>query len=250
MLYIYIFCLSFFSLILCGSPTFEILEVNHFLTQCDKCVGLFKFSIKGKGKNIDEPIRITLPLKSPSSTKAKCIVSSIEMLCLIDSIIYDLSNPNQILEVNEEEPIYDYIKILNWANFFTPEKRIINHATNCKPDEKILDTDEGDKLYIFGALDNKNIDISGCLNSKNNFSFQMSFIEHKRNFSEIYLEEDLKFEIIFEKPKNEKITCLIPKNANYGLYTVKCFMDYAGEIEIGVEANGIGYIGEKKSKLF
>lgn len=150
MFYLYIFCLSFLSLILCGSPTFEILEVNHFLTQCDRYAGLFKFSIKGKGKNIEEPIRITLPLKSPSSTKAKCLVSSIEMFCSIDTIIYDLSNPNQILAVNEEEPIYDYIKIPNWANFFTPEKIIINSAMNCKPDERILDTDEVDELYFWG----------------------------------------------------------------------------------------------------
>lgn len=103
--------------------------------------------------------------------------------------------------------------------------------------------------YIFGALDNKNIDISGCLNGKNNFNLQMSLIKHNKNFSEIYLEEDLKFEIIFEKPKDEKITCLIPKNGNYDLYTIKCYMDYAGKVEIGVEANGIGYIGEKKIKI-
>ena len=39
------------------------------------------------------------------------------------------------------------------------------------------------------------------------------------------------------------------KNDNNELYTVKCSMEYGGEIDIGAEANGIAYIGEKKVKI-
>ena len=65
-LILYIFYLSFISLILCGSPTFEILEVNHVSTRCDLNAGYFQFLFKGKGKNIEDTLRINLPLKSPN----------------------------------------------------------------------------------------------------------------------------------------------------------------------------------------
>ena len=77
----------------------------------------------------------------------------------------------------------------------------------------------------------------------------MALVRPKNTNSETYFEKDLNFEIFFEKPKDEKITCLISKNINYGLYSVKCSMKYGGEIEVGAESNSIAYIGEKKVKI-
>ena len=176
------------------------------------------------------------------------MISSTDMFCSIDVFLYDSPNPSQIVEVYEEEPIFDNLKIINWADFFVPEQRVINHAMDCKPKEKILDPKEGDELYIFGALD-KNIDMLGCSENKNIFIFKMILIKAKNQDSEISLEEDLNLEIYFEKPKDEKITCFIPKNDNNDFYTVKCSMEYGGEIKVGSEANGIAYIGEKKAKI-
>ena len=209
-LILFIFYLSFISLISCGSPTFEIQEVNHISTRCDLVAGYFEFSFKGKGKNIEDPIRINLPLKSPKSSEAVCMVSSTDMFCSIDVFLYDSANPSQTVAVYEEEPIFDNLKIKNWADFFTPEKRVINHAMNCIPEERLLDPEEGDELYIFGALD-KNIDMLGCKENNNTFMFQMILIKAKNQDSEISLEEDLNFEIYFKKPKDEKNTCFIPK---------------------------------------
>ena len=132
---IYIFYLSFLSLISCGSPTFEIQEVIHSLTRCDRTAGYFQFLIKGKGKNIEEPIRIILPLKSPASSKALCMVSSIDMFCTLDIVLYDITNPMEKIIVYEEEPIFDNLKIINWVDYFTLERRTINDAMNCKHNE-------------------------------------------------------------------------------------------------------------------
>ena len=220
---IYIFYLSFISLISCGSPTFEIQGVNHASTRCDRTAGFFQFLFKGKGKNIEDSVRITLPLKSPSLSKAVCLVSSTDMFCTLDVFLYNTTNPLERVEVYEAEPFFENLKIINWAKFFTLERRIINSAMNCRPNERIIDPEEVEELYIFGILD-KNIDIFGCLNNKNNFIFQMALIRPKNPDSEIYFEKDLKLEIYFEKPKNEKITCYIPKKANYGFYSVKCSM--------------------------
>ena len=222
---LFIFYLSFISLILCGSPTFEILEVNHVSTRCDLIAGYFQFLYKGKGKNIEDTIRINLPLKSPKSSEAVCIVNTTDMFCSLDVFLYDNPNPSQIVAVNEEEPIFDNLKIKNWADFFVPEKRVINHAMDCKPKERILDPEESDELYIFGALD-KNIDILGCSENKNIFIFKMILIKAKNQDSEISLEEDLNLEMYFEKPKDEKITCFIPKNDNNDFYTVKCSITF------------------------
>jgi hypothetical protein len=132
-LILFIFYLSFISLISCGSPTFEIQEINHISTRCDLIAGYFQFSFKGKGKNIEDPIRINLPLESPKSSEAICIISSTNMSCSIDVFLYDRTYPSQIVAVYEEEPIFDNLKIKNWADFFVPEKRVINHAMDCKP---------------------------------------------------------------------------------------------------------------------
>lgn len=150
--------------------------------------------------------------------------------------------------VYEEEPIFNNLKITNWADYFSPERRTINSAKNCKPFERIIDPEEEDELYIFGVLD-ENIDTLGCLKNKNNFAFQMAIIRPNNPDSEIYFEKDLNFEILFKKPKDEKISCIIPKNDIDGFYSVKCSMEYGDEIEIGAEANGIAYIGEKKTKI-
>ena len=244
---LYFFYLSFISLISCGQPTFEIKEVNYALTRCNRNAGFFEFVFKGKGKNIEDSLRIALPLKSPASSKALCKVSSTDIICTLDVLLYDIINPTQKVVIDEEEPIFDNLKITNWVDFFIPERRVINDEINCKSNEVIIDPEESDELYIFGSLD-KNIDILGCLKNKNNFIFKIILIKPNNPDSEIILKEDLNFDIYFEKPKDEKINCLI-KNDNNKLYTVKCSMEYGGEIDIGAQANGIAYIGEKKVKI-
>ena len=245
---LFIFYLSFISLISCSSPTFEIQGVIHTLTRCDRNAGFFEFVFKGKGKNIQDSIRVTLPLQRPANSKAVCMVSSTEMFCTLDVLLYNITNPIESVIVYGEEPIFENLKIKNWAELFTPERRTINSAMNCKSNERIIDPEEGDELYIFGAFD-KNIDILGCSKNKNNFIFQMVLLKPKNSDTEFSFEKDFNFEINFEKPKDEKITCLMPKNDNLGIYTIKCSMEYGGEIDIGTEAQGTAYIGEKKVKI-
>ena len=132
-LILFIFYLSFISLISCWSPKFEIQEINHISTRCDLIAGYFQFSSKGKGKNFEDPIRINLPLESPKSSEAVCMISSTDMSCSIDVFLYDNTNPSQIVAVYEEEAIFGNLKIKNWVDFFVPEKRVINHAMDCKP---------------------------------------------------------------------------------------------------------------------
>ena len=45
------------------------------------------------------------------------------MSCSIDVFLYDRTYPSQIVAVYEEEPIFDNLKIKNWADFFVPEKK-------------------------------------------------------------------------------------------------------------------------------
>ena len=89
----------------------------------------------------------------------------------------------------------------------------------------------------------------GCKENNNTFMLQMILIKAKKQDSEISLEEDLNLEIYFKKPKEEKITCFIPRKDKDGFYKVKCSMQYGGEVEVGAQANGVAYIGEKKAKI-
>ena len=109
-------------------PTFEITSIYHEKTRCDKENGSFQFVILGKGNNIKDNIRITLSLKLPKDCKAVCDVSSSEMFCTMDALIYDLSGEKR-LEVYIEEPIFDNLKMINWSDYFSKENPILNDAT-------------------------------------------------------------------------------------------------------------------------
>ena len=208
-------------------PTFEITSIYHEKTRCDQEKGYFQFVILGKGNNIVDDIRITLSLNLPEKCKAVCYVSSSEMFCTMDALVYDLSGEKR-LEVNIEEPIFNDIKMINWSEYFSKENPILNDATNCPsnkrpPEEKIFEA--------------KNIEILGCFRNKNNFSFQLTLIKDEKNIIEESLGEDIYFEINFEKPQNEKSLCVIPKININDVYTVKCAIEYGGEIEIGTEVS-------------
>ena len=236
---VYIF-LAFISLIICEIPTFEITEVFHQDTRCDDKNGYFIFVINGKGTCIKDEIRITLPLKSPESCKAVCMVNSEKMTCIIDALIYDLEG-EKLLEVFEEEPQFDNLKISNWKEYFIPERRILNHATNCK--------NERESEQIFAVYEAKKLEILGCFRNKNNFSFQLTKVKDENNYMQDSLEQEIYFEISFEKPSNNKAFCVMPKNSIDEVYTIKCSIEYGGEIEIGKKASGEVDLDGKKFKV-
>ena len=245
---IYILYLSLISLIASDNlPIFEISEVYHEGTRCDNENGFFVFIILGKGTGIDDEIRITLPLKSPENCKAVCMVSSEKMNCTMDAYLYDLEG-EKILEVFEEEPIFDNLKISNWVEYFIDVRRILNHATNCKAVERKIEPDK-DEEHIFAAYDAKNIEILGCFRNKNNFSFQLTRVKDEGVDTPDSLTQDIYFEINFEKPANDKALCVIPKKSIDDVYTVRCALEYGGEIEIGKEVSGVVNLQGKKLKI-
>ena len=245
---IYIIYLYLLPKILSDLPTFEIEIVHHESTICYREGGYFQFIINGEGRGITNPIRITLPLKSPPSCNAVCQVSSKEMLCTIDAKMYDLSGA-QILELLENEPNLENLKISNWETFFSHDNRIVNHATNCDYNERRVDPDEGEE-HIFAATESNNIEVLGCFRKKNNFSLQLTKIKGRKPS---ILKDDpathIYFEISFEKPKRERALCVIPEKDNKGIYKVNCAMKYGGEIEVGKEASATVEIKDKKYKI-
>lgn len=245
-IFFYIIFLSFISFIL-SDATFEITEIMHTETQCDRQNGYFKFVIGGKGSGFSDEIRITLPLESPKDCKAVCMVSKEKMFCTMDSYVYDLGGEKRLV-VLEKEPKFDNLKITNWAEFFKPEHRTLNSATNCPSDERIVKPDEGVDEIIFTDYDAENIEVLGYFRDKNNFSFELTKIEDEdKIFSR--LDEDIYFDIQFEKPKNEKALCVISRKRRHSVYKVRCAIDYGGEIEIGGEADASVKIGGKKHKI-
>ena len=228
--------------IICNElPTFEITSIYHEQTRCDQEKGLFQFVILGKGNNIKDNIRITLSLKLPEDCKADCEVSSSEMFCTMDALAYDLSGEKR-LEVFTEEPIFDNLKMINWSDYFSKVNPILNDATNCKSNERPPEE------LIFAAYD-KNIEILGCFRNKNNFSFQLTKVKDDNTIMKDPLEKDIYFDILFEKPENEKALCVIPKNGIGDVFTVRCALEYGGEIEIGKEASGTVILDNKKLKI-
>ena len=254
-LLLYIVFLSFISLII-TEATFEIKDVIHTETQCDRKNGYFKFVIGGVGSGFTDEIRVTLPLESPKDCKAVCMVSEEKMFCTMDSFIYDLSGA-KILKVFEEEPKFDNLKITNWAEHFKPEHRTLNSATNCESEERRVEPNPEDKdkdvvkELIFAAFDAKNIEVLGCFREQNHFSFELTQVNEEGDIvvSTEELKEDVYFEIQFEKPSKEKASCVIPKKNEKSVYKVKCTIDYGGEIEVGGEADGIVELKGKKYKI-
>lgn len=230
--------LALISLIGCQLPTFEITEVYHQGTRCDDKEGLFYFVISGKGKGIEGEIRINLPLKSPEECYAACKVNSEEMTCTMDAYIYDLEG-EKILEVYEDEPKFDNLKITNWVEYFIPERRILNHATNCKSVER-------DR--IFAAFEAKNLEILGCFGNKNNFSFKLTKAKEDKSIMQDSLDQDIYFDIVFEQPSKDKALCVIPKNFK-DVYTVRCAIEFGGEITVGNEAVGMFNLEGKNLKI-
>ena len=230
--------LALISLIGCQLPTFEITEVYHQGTRCDDKEGIFYFVISGKGKGFEGEIRIYLPLKSPESCNAACTVKSEEMICTIDALIYKLEG-EKILEVFENEPKFDNLKITNWVEYFVPERRILNHATNCKSVER---------PEIFAAFETKNLEILGCFGNKNNFSFKLTKAKEDKVIMQESLDQDIYFDIVFEKPSNDKALCVIPKDSK-DVYTVRCAIEYGGEIIVGKEVFGMLNLEGKNLKI-
>lgn len=244
---IYIVYLYLLSKILCDLPTFEIEVVHHESTKCDREKGYFQFIINGKGKDIIESIRITLPLKSPPLSNAVCEVSPTEMFCTIDAMMYDLSGA-KIVEFFEKEPEIENIRIPNWEEFFSHDNRILNHATNCDSNERKVKPDEGEE-HIFAASDSKNIEVLGCFRNKNNFSLQLNKIKGGKTILKDDPATHIYFKIYFEKPIGKKALCVIPEKDNEGIYKVNCAMKYGGEIEVGKEVSSTVTIKDKKYKI-
>ena len=248
----YITFISLISLVL-NEATFEIKDVVHTETQCDRVNGYFKFVIGGVGSGFSDEIRITLPLESPKDCKAVCLVSEEKMFCTMDSFIYDLSGA-KVLKVFEEEPKFDNLRITNWVEHFKPEHRTLNSATNCEAEDKTIEPggpDEPVDELIFAAFDAKNIEVLGCFRDKNNFSFELTQVDEEveKVVSTKELEEDIYFDIQFEKPSKEKAFCVIPQKNEKGVYKVRCSIDYGGEIEVGGEADGTFLLNGKQHKI-
>ena len=228
-------------------PTFKITGVNDMQSRCDRERGYFQFSLSGEGSGFSDELRITLPLKQPENCKSVCMVRTNEIFCTMDALIYDLSG-TKILEVYEEEPQFDNIKIEDWTTYFTEDHRVLNSATNCEADQRQVDPEEGEE-QIFAAYDAKNIEILGCFRNKNNFSFQLTKVKDDKSVMKDSLDKDIYFDISFVKPTDEKALCVIPKNSIDDVYTVRCALKYGGEIEIGKEASGSVILNEKKYKI-
>ena len=243
----YIIYMYIISLISCDIPSFEITEVYHTNTRCDRENGFIQFDIKGTGKNIKDEIRITLPVQSPENYKAVCIVNSTDIYCKMDALIYDLSGAQKLI-LFKEPPVFENFEISNWEEYFIEENLVLTSSTNCAPDER-KEPEEGEEEQIFAAYDAKNIEILGCFRNKNNFSFQLTKVKDGNNTLDEFLNQDIYFEIFFEKPKNEKALCVIPKKSINNVHTVRCAIDYGGEIEIGGEADGTVMLDDKKYKI-
>ena len=240
---IYISLLSILSLIY-SIPTFEITEVSHTEVRCDYIKGYFQFKILGKGTGITDVINITLPLESPCD--AACQVNSEEMFCVMDAYAHDLSGDKKVI-VYEKEPTFNNLKISNWAEYFVPERRVLNSATNCWGDEDRIIEDDTDKeeQQIYAIYESTNLEVLGCFRDKNSFSFQIKIIKDEKTILDGDPKEDLYFELPFESPKDEKAICVIPKNNN----KVRCAMDYGGKITLGKDAFANLELDKKKYKI-
>ena len=234
---IYISLLSILSLIN-SFPTFEITGISHTDSRCDYIKGYFQFKILGKGTGITDKIEITLPLKSPCY--AACIVNSEEMFCTMDAFVNNLKGDKKVI-VDENEPTFNNLKISNWAEYFIQERRTINDATNCWGDEDKIVPDED----IYVVYETKNLEILGCFRNKNNFSFHITKVEDEKAILQGDLKEDIYFELTFESPNDEKVTCVIPKDKNIA----RCAMDYGGKITLGKDSYGSLKLDDKKYKI-
>ena len=206
-------------------------------TMCDRQKGYFQFVIKGQTSDISGGIKIIFPLKSPETCKAvECIVDTEKIFCIMDAYKYDLSGEKRV-EVYEDEPKIDNFKFTNWKEYFKVENRIINEATNCKPDGKKPgrpDDDEDNEKQIFAMFKITNIQIIGCFRNKKNIKFQLTKIKDDKSIVKDTLEKDIYFKIPFKKPKNETAFCVIPQN---NIDITRCAIGNGGEIEIGEEVN-------------
>ena len=243
---IFISLLSILSL-LNSLPTFEITEVSYTDVRCDYIKGYYQIKILGKGTGISDEVNITLPLESPCD--AACRVNSKEMFCTMDAYAHDLSGDKKV-RVHEEEPTFNNLKISNWAEYFIPERRTLNSATNCWGDEdRIIDDDNDDKddkeEQIYAVFESTNLEVLGCFRNKNNFSFQITLIKDEKAILKGDPKEDIYFELPFDSPKDEKAICVIPKNIN----KVRCSMDYGGKIILGRDVFASLELDDKKYKI-
>ena len=132
----------------------------------------------------------------------------------------------------------------NWVEYFIPERRILNHATNCK---RVLEPDPT-PIPIFATFEAINLEILGCFGNKNNFSFKLTKAKEGKSNMQDSLDQDIYFEIAFEKPLKDKALCVIPKNFK-DVYTVRCAIEFGGEITVGNEAVGMFNMEDKNLKI-
>ena len=244
-------------------PTFEITGVQHMETRCDYENGFFQFQLLGKGTGINEEIRITFPLKEPNATYAICYVKPSKMNCTMDSLVYDLSGVKRLV-VSEEPPVINNMQFVGWKEYFIPERRCLNSATNCyydgehkeveeeeqeqeeeqEEEEKDVEEDE----FILTAYEAEEIEIFGCFGKRNNFGFQLNKMkEEKTDLDSI--DHDLYFDIMFSQPSDKKALCVMTRGKEKDIYKIRCSIDYGGMIEVGKEASGIVKLGRKKLKI-
>lgn len=228
-------------------PTFEITGVKHTETRCDYINGYFLFQLLGNGTGINEEIRITFPLKEPNGTYAVCYVKPSQMNCTMDSLVYDLSGAKTLV-VFEDPPAINDMQFVGWKEYFIPERRTLNSATNCLPGNRIVDPKKEDDEFILTAYEAKEIEIFGCFRKRNNFGFQLTKMKEEETDLDS-IDRDLYFDITFKQPSDKKALCVIPKSKEKDVYKIRCSIDYGGEIEVGGEASGIVKLDGKKLKI-
>ena len=123
--------------------------------------------------------------------------------------------------------------------------KIIFKGSSIKP----TNIDECTEKNLFASIEVENIEILGCFRNKNNFNFILTKEEDENSILKDTLEQDVYFEISFKRPKNETAFCVSPQNNKTDNYTVRCAMEYGGELEIGGEANGVVNLEGKDHRI-
>lgn len=227
-------------------PSFEITEINHMNTRCDYDKSIFKFEFKGIGMDINNPIRITLPLEEPKGSMAICMVGKNLMECTLDSLIYDLSG-TKILEVYLDEPKIPNLDLKNWSSFFKIENKRLNSATNCPPGERSTDVE-----YIFATYDTIKVNVLGCFSKKINFSFEVEKLSGHAKIDEIDdtdKTDAIFFEINFVQPSDEIAKCVLTMKSNKQKYLVNCSLAKGKTLEIGDVTGKVTTLKEKGGSI-
>lgn len=218
-----------------NSPSFKLTGIAYEQARCLYDTYYYYFALKGEPSDLIKNVDVRVALEEPNGCEAVCTVNAPAgseketlMGCYIDALACNVMGSHRIT-LPIETPTSDFVQLNNWNSVITEQSKVITTGPNC-PENQVD--------YAFYSTSEFDIQMRGCKNGKNSFSFSAY-----KTFGEDS-STSFPFELKVTSPANQKAYCTVFLKQKV-TYIFECEIGGKGQLTIG-QASGEGTQDTKK----